>query len=104
MMKAFGGDNPFKSLTKEEKENLSKVEQERLILMKDITEKARICLKLEEFSDYTARYKKGEDTLIQAMLNLDIDDPMQEWKQFKELQVKIKMLRSLMVDVIKDGK
>ena len=103
-MKAFGGVNPFANLSKEDKAKSEQEILDRKALIQQITEKARICLKLEEFSNYAVRYAKAEATLIQLMLDLDVLDPMQEWKQFKELQVQIKTLRSLMNDVTKDAK
>ena len=96
--------NPFQSLTKEEKEAKEKAANEAAQRIIEARAAARECLKTKEFTAYVERYKKAEAVLVKMLLELDAPDPMQEWKLFKEIQTKLKMLRAIMADVTKDAK
>lgn len=75
-------------------------EAERLI--ENATAAATLCFNDGKFKFYLEKMALGRMGLVDMMLAIDLDEPMQEWKLFKELQSKLISLDALRVEVQKD--
>lgn len=103
-MAKFDSVFSFKNLSKEERDAREASAKEAIKRIQEVKEAARACLKLPEFASYVERYQKAEAILVKELLETDDADPVRKAMAVTELQAKLKMLRSLMVDVTRDAK
>lgn len=66
-------------------------------------EAAALCLESPLFKEYLRKLERGQDGIISLFEAVDLADPMQEWKVFKELQKEYIQLGFILRNVNRDA-
>lgn len=69
----------------------------------EVKQAAALCLASPLFQDYLRKLENGREGIIALFAAVDIADPIEEWKIFKELQKEYVQLQYLLRSVNRDA-